>query len=437
MIATISRYVDSVADFLWIGSAAALLLVPLALVLARVPKLRRPVYRHMIWMHCLVGIVVLPSLWLCTLKLTLSVLPSSPPVHSDAGPTTSVPDATETPMQDQSARHGRPTQALLETLTEKQGAVPPVRLQTLVVLTWLLGFMVMCTRLGVGRYRLRCICGRAASVSLSDCFGGMGPCQVRVRLTCDLAGPVCLGVWRPVVLLPRPMYESVDPQDLKMVLTHEMAHIARGDCWVNLFQRLAEAIFFFHPLVWLASRQLTQEREHICDNYVLGSGALAGDYTALLSSLAERVRARRALPGIALFEGQLLSRVRHLLDPRLDRQTKLPWQMSSAVTLCVGLVFLVSSSIRLAARPILAEGADIAVQPLALQTPVPAPVSDSRRELDRILDAMRRHDTDVFPIAMHVDIDMYSFTDDGLRHDATYRIEQRLDGRRLDSVKSE
>ena len=91
---------------------------------------------------------------------------------------------------------------------------------------------------------------------------------------------------------------------------------------------------------------------------------------------------------------------------------------------------------RLVARPILAEGADIAFQPLPLQTSVPAPVSDSRRELDRILDAMRRHDTDVMPIAMHVDIDMYTFTDDGLRPDSIYRIEQRLDGRRLDSLMS-
>jgi hypothetical protein len=109
----------------------------------------------------------------------------------------------------------------------------------------------------------------------------------------------------------------------------------RRDGCLNLFQRLVEAVFFFHPLVWLASRQLTNEREHICDNYVLAQGASPDDYTTLLFRMVEQALDERRLPKVALFEGQLLARVRSLLNPLRSRQTRLPWRVAAACTVVV------------------------------------------------------------------------------------------------------
>ena len=50
-----------------------------------------------------------------------------------------------------------------------------------------------------------------------------------------------------------------------MILTHELAHVRRQDMWVNLLQRVAEALLFFNPALWYLSRRISTLREYCCD----------------------------------------------------------------------------------------------------------------------------------------------------------------------------
>ena len=142
-------------------------------------------------------------------------------------------------------------------------------------------------------------------------------------------------------MLPREMYNKNSPEDLQMILSHEFAHIQRQDCRINLLQRIIEAVFFFHPLIWYASFQLTQQREQICDNYVLAQGASAADYVGLLSRIVEQGFVKKHFHAVALFEGRLLSRIRSLLDPKHNNQIKASWPATiiSAViiTICLAI----------------------------------------------------------------------------------------------------
>ncbi len=337
---------DQVVRYLLVGSAAALILVSLAWMILKAARVQTPVYRHMIWLYCLIGTIVLPLLWLAGPKLTLAILPTraevrvpviSPPSHDHVGAM---------------AMESFPT---VPAETERQstiGATPrPVRWRTAVAAVWLAGLAFMLTRLAVGWCRLRRICLSATPASRRQIRHTVDGHSLTIRLTRQLHGPVCFGLFRPVILLPEEMYESGTPESLRMVLTHELAHIERRDAWVNLFQRLVEAAYFFHPFVWFASRQLTQQREQICDNYVLAEGVSPADYTTLLSHLGERAVRARYLQTVALFEGQLLARIRGLLDPRGNRQTKLPRRVAAVCTITVLVGFLVSGSVRLAAQP--------------------------------------------------------------------------------------
>jgi len=134
-----------------------------------------------------------------------------------------------------------------------------------------------------------------------------------------------------------------------MMLSHELAHIDRLDYSVNIFQRVLEAVFFFHPFLWYASLQLTQEREQICDSYVLAKGVSAMDYTTLLAHVVEKTQHKNRLGAVALMEGRLLSRVRFLLNPERSQKIKLSGWASVATTF-VFLLVLCSSTIRLKAR---------------------------------------------------------------------------------------
>lgn len=84
--------------------------------------------------------------------------------------------------------------------------------------------------------------------------------------------PIVLGHFKPVILLPIGLLAGMPAQQVEAILLHELAHIRRNDYLVNLFQNIAEALFFFNPGFLLLSNWLRSQREYCCDD-------IAGSYT--------------------------------------------------------------------------------------------------------------------------------------------------------------
>ncbi len=359
----VSTLADAAVRYLLVGSVAAALLVPLAWLALRATRLRAPIYRHALWFYCLIGTVAIPVLWLHGPKLVLPVLPAQ--VQADEAPaspqrrpqpvsTNKTPVLPQSRIQDVAPLTSETTPAPIASAP----AHDPVSLanvvswKVVVATMWLIGFGVMLVRLIIGWRRLGTIRRSATALDPAELAGELSGRRVEVRLTEQLPGPVCLGTLRPIILLPRQMYEDASAKDLHMILAHELAHIDRRDGWANLFQRLLEAVFFFHSFVWLASRQLTHERERICDNWVLARGVSIDDYMLLLSEIGERILMKTThVPTVALFEGGLLSRVRSLLDPQRNRLTHMTRQSTWTCALTFLLCFVALGTVRLGARP--------------------------------------------------------------------------------------
>jgi len=361
----VSTSADAAVRYLLIGSVAAAILVPLAWLIIRTTRLRAPVYRHMVWFYCLIGTVALPAIWLHGPKLLLPVLPARAEVTEAPAPPQILPQrvqASGTPASPQIRAElvtpltQEPPVAQAQNISPDGPAPAPwvsmVSWKVVVAGAWLVGFAIMLIRLAVGWQQLRRICRLATPIEPDELAADLSRRRLGIRLTEHLQGPVCFGILRPVILLPRQMHQDASSKDLRMVLTHELAHIDQRDCWVNLFQRLLEAVFFFHSLVWLASRQLTHERERICDNWVLARGVCVDDYMQLLSDIGERILMKtRHLPSVALFEGGLLSRVRSLLDPQHSRITRMTRRSAWTCALSFVLCFAALGTVRLGARP--------------------------------------------------------------------------------------
>ncbi len=102
-----------------------------------------------------------------------------------------------------------------------------------------------------------------------------------------LDAPAVLGWFRPVVLLPVRALTGLTEDQIKAVIAHELAHIRRLDCFVNLFQIATETLLFYHPAVWWVSQRVRAERENCCDDEAIAICGDAVNYARALTLMEE------------------------------------------------------------------------------------------------------------------------------------------------------
>jgi hypothetical protein len=126
-----------------------------------------------------------------------------------------------------------------------------------------------------------------------------------------------------------------------VVLLHELAHVQRRDCQMQLVAHVALALHWLNPLAWLAMRRLRIEREHACDDKVLSFGCRASDYADHLLYIARGLIATSE-PGWASLAmartSHLEGRVEAILDPENPR--RLPDRRTTMTALATTLVLL-------------------------------------------------------------------------------------------------
>jgi len=76
--------------------------------------------------------------------------------------------------------------------------------------------------------------------------------------------------WRARVIFPADLLDRVDEEARATLLTHELAHYHRGDHWVRLLEFIMTGLFWWHPVVWVARREIEVAEEHCCDAWVVG-----------------------------------------------------------------------------------------------------------------------------------------------------------------------
>jgi uncharacterized protein (TIGR03435 family) len=142
--------------------------------------------------------------------------------------------------------------------------------------------------------------------------------RVDVVLHESIPGPMTCGVLHPAIVLPvdAPAWPA---EDLRRAIVHELEHVRRGDWLTHCVARTACACYWFHPLVWMAWRELSLEAERACDDAVLRR-AEATAYADQLVLLAERLSAAANPPVLAMANrADLAARVGAVLDPRRRR----------------------------------------------------------------------------------------------------------------------
>jgi beta-lactamase regulating signal transducer with metallopeptidase domain len=148
----------------------------------------------------------------------------------------------------------------------------------------------------------------------------------RILVSDRLASPVCFGVVRPTILLPRALVKSATDDQLRWVLAHELDHLRRGDPRTGVWVGLARALYFPVPWFWAVRREIDLAQEYLAD--AAAAGARTADYAAFLVELSSRpgvsrfVRAVPSLAGVRAGQSDLYRRVTMLLDTNGGRKTR-------------------------------------------------------------------------------------------------------------------
>jgi beta-lactamase regulating signal transducer with metallopeptidase domain len=211
---------------------------------------------------------------------------------------------------------------------------------------WAAGAIAVLASFGVGLWSLGRLRRHAVPALRLMPLAGTIAREVGVRRSIALvtheriAAPLTFGIRRATVMVPADI-ESWSDGEIRRALVHEIEHVRRFDWLLLLTARLACAVFWFNPLVWVAERRLRLEAERACDDVVIRDGDTT-DYAEQLVSLARRFGEGRTVVTLGMAtRSDLAVRVTALLDARQRRGRIAPSvaaPVAAVMTLVLGTV---------------------------------------------------------------------------------------------------
>jgi beta-lactamase regulating signal transducer with metallopeptidase domain/HEAT repeat protein len=284
--------------------------------------------RHLVWLVTLATLLVMPALTAWG-PLRLRILPAAQQASIEQR-TAARPSAD--PVAEPAVA-APPLARTVPDVAPSPSPQPPSMLDgmsalSIVMAIWAVVLVAIICSLGWSALAVRRIVRGARPLDTPDWLGPLWEVADRFGLeeaprllrSDDAKMPFACGLATPTIVLPAGCDEwTLDRR--RAVLLHELAHVRRRDLLSHTLGRLVCAVYWFHPLVWTAAKQLRNESERACDDLALSCGTRATDYAEHLLDIVTSVR-RDATPSVALamarrkeFEGRMLA----ILDPQLRR----------------------------------------------------------------------------------------------------------------------
>lgn len=295
-----------------LGLTNALLATVLALVAVLLAWLcRRPALTHALWLLVLARLIIPPIFSISLLSTDAhtegSDVPSTPPLLI------SVPQAAPTLV------HDEPGSPVAFHHVEERSTLP---WSTILVILWSAGSTSWWL---LASWRLVCFQQilRLAEEAPADLQARVQQLATRLGIrrapqVMLIDAPLSPLLWafigRPRLLLPRDLWDMLSPAQQDAVLVHELAHLRRGDPWVRRLELLVMGLYWWHPVVWWASRSLHEAEEQCCDAWVVWALPDAAEAYAelLVKTVTWLTKPEQAVPFPATGMGRIRSLERRL-----------------------------------------------------------------------------------------------------------------------------
>jgi len=323
---------------------SALLVILLFGIDLLVRKRVRAVFRHGVWLLVLVKLLLPPTLALPTgIGYWIGDrLPAAHPVSERSADTLGFESEWQRrPANSQRSGGSPPVQPTANAaepdtpVTPTVVSVTPITWQAVIFLLWLVGVLAFAALLA---QRVRFVKGLVAAGApaegellsvLDQCRRQMGVRrQVGLRTSEAVPSPAVCGLRRPTILMPAVLVKKLSPEGLRAALIHELAHIKRGDLWVNSVQTLLQVVYFYNPFVWFANAIIRRTCEEAVDETVLVTlGGRARDYSNTLIDIGEMAFWKAdfglRLVGVAESRKALQWRIKHMLTRPVPKSARI------------------------------------------------------------------------------------------------------------------
>lgn len=260
-------------------------------------------------------------------------------------------------------------------------------LPSLVITLWISGTSIVLIRellagVGLARWARQAYpltsANWSATLARISASAGLGR-RVRVLESKQLASPCMWGVLRPVLLLPAAGDRWTEAARYGALL-HELAHVRRRDALSTLISRLACALHWYNPLMWLAAARVRSLQESACDDAVLRAGVVPSEYAQFLLDVAAHMSGmiRPQQTAIGMAHSSLRARIVAILDPGAIRTQPLRASTIAACASLLGLtIFLATASVALqAAEPARSKPPPTPELPTDEELPAPPPLPE-------------------------------------------------------------
>ena len=269
--------------------------------------------RHHLWTLAFALLLVLPVLTLAGPSWDVPLLPSAGRAVDEA---LVEPLADPAPSELATPTGAFPFSATIDAaVPATTEARPHWRVISLPLLLWAVGCGAALVSVGVGIFRFQKLARSARPVDDPEWHRQLEAVQrelgfrsdVSLRLGGETITPMTGGMWSPVILLPTSA-SGWSAARRAVVLTHELVHVRRRDALRQLLGRVVLALYWFHPLSWVASRLAATSREEACDEEVLATGPRPSEYARHLLALAQNTGQSRAVMALPIVNAPPLER---------------------------------------------------------------------------------------------------------------------------------
>jgi bla regulator protein BlaR1 len=162
-----------------------------------------------------------------------------------------------------------------------------------------------------------------------------------------VSSPCLVGLFRPALVLPEGLWKELSPNELRLILLHELAHLRRRDLALNWVLAMVGIFHWFNPVVWVVTKKFRADREEACDACALAVQPEARrEYGQVLLKLLERdspAIAPPALPAVGILGdgagdvAPLVHRLQAIMKFRPGTRT---WVVGFCTWLAVALIGL-------------------------------------------------------------------------------------------------